>query len=83
MNAGAPNITGMVERGYSTIGIYTSGKGALSVSNVGSTYLQPGVSSQNDVYKTFSIDASRSSSIYGSSATINPISLTTFLLIKY
>ena len=72
VQAGLPNITGSVGRGNSTNGIYVSGNGAFSVSDVGSTYIQTGGASQNDVYKTFSINASRSSSIYGNSTTVQP-----------
>lgn len=72
VQAGLPNITGSVNRGNSSVGVYVAGTGALTVSNVGANYLQSGGASQNDVYKTFSINASRSSSIYGNSTTVQP-----------
>lgn len=46
---------------------------SVKTPNWGSSYHKP----------LIHVDASRSSSIYGNSNTVTPISLTTFILIKY
>ena len=77
MSAGLPNITGHFASAtgkiYSTDGAFTTDdtvKGQKSGSNNGS--LDRGY-----------LDASRSSSIYGSSSTVTPLSLSATFVIKY
>ena len=79
-NAGLPNITGhVVPSGYRLTDAYVwGGDGALSNYGTDTIKDMAGVSSTN-VYnqpRGISIDASRSSSIYGNSTTVQPPALT-------
>lgn len=76
IDAGLPNITGAVPNFW--CGGPTSANGAFALAGSGSTY--GGGSSSG---KGFNFDASRSSAIYGKSATVQPNSQTVHLCIKY
>jgi len=72
--AGAPNITGSVEGAMLGQGAFRSGTGAFTLSNGPLQYGigQSGASIFNDTYKQANFDASRSSSVYGNSNTVQP-----------
>ncbi|MBQ2611253.1 tail fiber protein [bacterium] len=76
IEAGLPNITGAVPNFW--CGGPTSANGAFALSGSGTTY--GGGSSSG---KGFNFDASRSSSIYGKSATVQPNTQTVHICIKY
>ena len=83
--AGCPNITGTITaKGNSSNEVFASATGAMSV---GGTTANWGIG-QNDgvsgkAYGKVSFDASRSSSIYGSSETITPLSESVIMCISY
>ena len=85
-NAGLPNITGTVTHAVFGVAISSeSGTGAFTntgmASNAGDTISAP-ATVRND-YRDDDFDASRSNSIYGSSATVQPPALTCLICIKY
>lgn len=86
--AGLPNITGSV--GYDNAGVYLNGRsitasnGALSISHITSAYgdtLTAGGSQTR--YNKIGINASRSSSIYGNSTTVQPPSIKVRVKTRY
>lgn len=80
-NAGLPNITGKVMLG--NYPLLTSGhEGAFFGSDYGVAD-RHGQDSLKNVPTTFSIDASRSSAVYGKSRTVQPASLCLLHCIKY
>jgi microcystin-dependent protein len=84
-SAGLPNITGQyVSCGFPNIAINLNYIGAFSGFNGGSTDLTTisTSGSTNNGYTT-QFDASRSSTIYGNSATVQPPALTMQYIIKY
>lgn len=86
MNAGLPNITGTVEQFFARSAPTTWGEGNGSLFNAPNkkTDVLSGGAVYNGTYSTgVSIDASRSSSIYGNSATVQPPALTMRYIIKY
>lgn len=81
--AGLPNITGTISRGNgANVGIFYESTGALSMFQ----YFDYGVSAYLDTPYTFaggiSLDASRSSLIYGNSTTVQPASYTVYFIVK-
>jgi len=88
VEAGCPNITGEAEFGsitnvsYPTVvataegAFYSSRTDSARVANVGTNSV-PGYNNR------FNMDASHSSTIYGSSETVTPLSLSTKFFIKY
>ena len=74
-NAGLPNITGAFD---GTIGIVTV-SGAFNVDNLSTG----NVFSGDPAYHGLNFNASRSSSIYGKSTTVQPPALTCLICIKY
>ena len=77
-----PNITGSVTPVSGTYGIVTKGINAFKATKpMGYNTYQGGPNSLpwNDVQ----FNASASSSIYGSSSTVTPLSLSTKLILKY
>lgn len=79
-NAGLPDIIGQLSRPYSGNG--NAGTGAFSGSTGGKS-LQIGTSGTTLGPSTFTFNASNSNSIYGSSTTVQPKSLTTRYIIRY
>lgn len=77
LNAGLPNITG----GISTQGIFNNAVpyGAFEVSE-GNIFSESGANQYNS--KLFNFDASRSSSVYGNSDTVQPKSIVGMWLVK-
>lgn len=85
IEAGLPNITGNVEEGYLTDNTWATGwyyqDGALYWEQA--THINRNSDSGSSGYgKALKIDASRSSSIYGRSSTVQPKSLTVRYIIK-
>ena len=85
--AGLPNITGSINiRGASNAAIIDTGTGALKQSTATDTMQNINVSttsSGTQNVKGLSVDASRSSSVYGNSTTVQPPALTMRYIIKY
>ena len=85
MEAGLPNITGTVwtpRLGYNdNIENQNRVSGAFSIEDSGRTGAKNAGSEIRGVKISF--NAYNSNTIYGSSTTVSPTSLTTFLLIKY
>ena len=83
-SAGLPNITGGIGNGNGFY-TYTSTNGAFSLGggtqNKNNTVESPALSTLN--YAHFSFNASRVSSIYGNSTTVQPPALTMLPIIKY
>ena len=76
INAGLPNITGQI---YASAHSAEEQQGAFKVDNLdSSTYAGGGA-----YFWDWSFDASRSSSIYGNSSTVQPPALTCLICIKY
>ena len=86
-NAGLPNIQGQatfrVGDAGSYVSILRSGNGAFTAERDGATQIFNTNSVDADVFSVLAIDASRSSSIYGASTTVQPKSLTVRAIIKY
>lgn len=86
-NAGLPNIQGRatfrVGDAGSYVSILRSGDGAFTVERDGATQIFKTDSVDADVFSVLAINASRSSSIYGASTTVQPKSLTVRAIIKY
>lgn len=80
-NAGLPNITGKVMLGNYPL-LTSEHEGAFFGSDYGVAD-KHGQDSINNVPTTFSIDASRSSAVYGKSRTVQPASLCLLHCIKY
>lgn len=80
-SAGLPNITGKVMLGNYPL-LTSNHEGAFFGSDYG-TADRHGQDSINNVPTTFSIDASRSSAVYGKSSTVQPASLCLLHCIKY
>ena len=78
MEAGLPNITGTVWRSRNNS--YASIGGAFYYEMV---YDADGTGGSAPTPVMVHMDASRSNSIYGSSSTITPLSLSTKLILKY
>lgn len=83
MGAGLPNIIGQAAlKNGSRVPGFDSFSAAIQAYNIargGDAYAYVG----NQTPFGFNIDASRSSSIYGSSTTVTPLSLSTKLILKY
>ena len=81
-NAGLPNITGELSTsGTLARGNGYTGTGAIAITKFSTSYC--GFSSDNgEVLGSFNIDASRSSSIYGNSTTVQPPAVTMRYIIK-
>lgn len=79
--AGLPNITGKVMLGNYPL-LTSNHEGAFFGSDYGAAD-RHGQDSIRDVPTTFSIDASRSSAVYGKSSTVQPASLCLLHCIKY
>ena len=83
-NAGLPNITGGVSSTSYTSGvIQMNGDGAFAAGAPGPTNAIAGNYVPATVAYAVSFDASRSSSIYGNSSTVQPPALTCLICIKY
>lgn len=80
-SAGLPNITGKVMLGNYPL-LTSEHEGAFFGSDYGVAD-KHGQDSINNVPTTFSIDASRSSAVYGKSSTVQPASLCLLHCIKY
>lgn len=80
-SAGLPNITGKVKLGNYPL-LTSEHKGAFFGTDYG-TADRHGQDSIHNVPTTFSIDASRSSAVYGMSSTVQPESLCLLHCIKY
>lgn len=80
-NAGLPNITGKVKLGNYPL-LTSEHKGAFFGTDYGAAD-RHGQDSIPNVPTTFSIDASRSSAVYGRSSTVQPASLCLLHCIKY
>lgn len=78
-SAGLPNITGSLEVAYS---FFSNKGGAIDYadSSVSNTF---GSNASQSSHRKVDFDASRSSSIYGNSATVQPPSVTMRYIIKY
>ena len=72
VESGLPNITGSITTGSANQGVWNQTNGSLktTISTIGT-----GGNTGNDSLVTLSIDASRSSSIYGNSTTVQPESI--------
>lgn len=82
VEAGLPNITGSVSRGSgATVGIFASASGALGITNSGTAGLRAEGTGSDKTNINF--DASRSSSIYGNSTTVQPPASIVNYFIKY
>lgn len=81
-NAGLPNIKGEIKDGYQfgNAGIAVTCTGAFAY---GGNSSNRGTGDENGYSYNFSFNASRSSSIYGASTTVQPKSLTVRAIIKY
>ena len=79
-DAGLPSITGALNGVHGAGSGAPSGSGAFAVTSTGAAQ---GSADAYGNYANFSMDASRSSSIYGSSTTVQPKSLTLLPCIKY
>lgn len=81
--AGLPNITGELSTGGTMArGNGYTGTGAIQITKFTSEWC--GYTNANgDVLQDFSIDASRSSSVYGNSTTVQPPAVTMRYIIKY
>ena len=81
-NAGLPNITGEIKDGYQfgNSGLAVTCTGAFAY---GGNSSRRGTGDENGYSYNFSFNASRSSSIYGGSTTVQPKSLTVRAIIKY
>lgn len=81
-NAGLPNITGEIKDGYQ----FGNSGGAVTCTGAfayGGNSSKRGTGDENSYSYNFSFNASRSSSIYGASTTVQPKSLTVRAIIKY
>lgn len=83
IEAGLPNITGdIVARGNSSNEVFASASGAMSTGGTSASY---GVGTSNGVsgsaYGTVTLDASRSSSIYGNSNIVQPQTIKSYIYI--
>ena len=78
--AGLPNITGSAE---SEVNFIRNGQGAFSQSNQYAYTIGAIKGAAYGLVKSFNFDASRSSSIYGNSDTVTPLSQSTLYVIKY
>lgn len=89
--AGLPNITGTVtpmlpnnaSGSYISLPMSTSGAFQSSSSGTRNYYSSAGTTTKDDWGWATSFDASRSSSIYGNSATVQPPAITMRYIIKY
>lgn len=79
--AGLPNITGGIISSTSYIFHRNGASGAFKI--VGTNGTGPALSKNNDGNNQIALDASLSSSIYGSSPTVTPLSLSSIFIIKY
>jgi microcystin-dependent protein len=75
---GLPNITGNVV-GAGGSGVFQSGTGAFNVVNISNAVAGTSV---YDMYNTATLDASRSSAIYGASAHVTPVNMAVNYFIK-
>lgn len=80
IGAGLPNITGSVGGAYNYV--FNSGKGAFISRSFGYTNTVD-ISGKDNINNGTTLDASLSSSIYGSSETVTPESITTTFCIRY
>ena len=89
IEAGLPNITGEVQVGagsnHSLPWINGEGSGAFRNKSKANTtaFYSSYTSSSQTALLGYTFDASRSSSIYGNSSTVQPQSIKVFILIKY
>ena len=81
-SAGLPNISGSFWKSGTGLGLFDGVSGAFSGTNF-NTHPLAGESSTYSLIANVSIDASRSSSIYGNSTTVQPPALTMRYIIKY
>ena len=72
-----PNVTGAGESHNGSLAGMTGAFSTLSTSN------SVGANFGSGFTKAFNFNASRSSSIYGNSSTVTPLSLSTKLILKY
>lgn len=77
VEAGLPNITGSVN----VNGVYSGASGAFYSTYQGRT--AHGWDGNGTDQSTYTLDASRSSSIYGSSSTVQPPATKSYWIIKY
>jgi len=83
-NAGLPNITGNADVGPENLGgCIWSCDGAFAVAGNKDSWGASGISQTNRQYTKININASRSSSIYGKSSTVQPPALTLVPCIRY
>ena len=85
-NAGLPNITGSVTfhgNGTDSGTILASASGSFTGFNLRNRYTTGTNVREANSYGGFGIEASRSSSIYGNSSTVQPPALTCLICIKY
>ena len=84
---GLPNIQGeatfRVGGAGSYVSILRSGNGAFTAQRDGATQIFRAESVNADVFSVLTINASRSSSIYGASTTVQPAALQLIPQIKY
>ena len=85
MEAGLPNIEGSIDGIEQYVKGYNAGSttGAITALAHGSKWTKTGTGTTVDRQLAINFDASLSNTIYGSSDTVTPKSLTTLLLIKY
>lgn len=81
-SAGLPNITGTFGKNY-TYQDQVVGTGAVSEQHYSTGSKPSGNNVQNGAGVIYSLDASRSSSVYGNSTTVQPPALTMRYIIKY
>ena len=79
--AGLPNVTGSVGTSGNS-GAFEGASGAFWLSNQVNKYVANG-SNWNGPCDTLNIDASRSSSVYGSSSTVQPPAISLIPQIKF
>lgn len=83
VDAGAPNITGSVGlMSTDNSGLVYNASGAFEAVNSSSLLLR-GTTSSSATKKGFSIKASLSNSIYGSSTTVQPPAINVFAIMRY
>ena len=82
-SAGVPNITGAITCFRSTYSAWTGQTGAIGHSEYNSTGYNYSVAPDNQKHNTLDIDASRCSSVYGNSTTVQPPALCVNICIKY
>lgn len=83
IGAGLPNITGLFNGGDANFAYQLRGNGALAEYVQWMQYTYTIFNSPADRIYGCTFDASRSSTIYGTSGTVTPMSLSSIYIIRY